>query len=253
MWKALRMLFMIWAGFWWFLGFFILYPFFCLCIWFKSIEPAMSFFNQIWCLIFFPISGLRVRTEGKVHLKRSTPVVYVSNHASYLDIPLLTYILPGFPAFMGKSSLGKIPVFGYMFRNLHVVVDRGSSQGRVLALKKSKKKLARGRSLVIFPEGSIHHKIQPGLADFKDGAFRLAVTMQVPIVPITICYNWFILPDDGRWLPHFYYCKSVIHPPISTKGMKEEDIPLLRQQTFDLIQNRLRIENRSFLSDENNT
>jgi len=212
----------------------------------------MAFFNQIWCLLFFSFSFLRVKTEGEENLSRGKAVVYVSNHGSFLDIPLLTYILPGFPAFMGKASLGKIPVFGYMFRNLHIVVDRGSSQGRLQALKTSRKKLSKGRSIVIFPEGSIHSAIQPGLFDFKDGAFKLAIERQVPVVPITICYNWFILPDDGKWLPNFYVCKSIVHPPVSTEGLTEKDGESLKAIVYHQIQQCLERENKVFTAKTKN-
>ena len=174
--------------------------------------------------------------------------MYCSNHGSFLDIPLLTYILPRFPAFMGKASLGKIPVFGFMFRNLHIVVERGSNQGRAKALKISRKMLGAGRSIIIFPEGSIHHKIQPGVAPFKDGAFKLAIQKQVPIVPITICSNWFILPDDGRWLPNFYHCETIIHEPISTKGLTEEDAENLKQNVFEKIANCLLDNNKQLIT-----
>ncbi|HRH35317.1 MAG TPA: lysophospholipid acyltransferase family protein, partial [Catalimonadaceae bacterium] len=229
--------------FWWLFGFLFLFPFFALCIWIPRIQSIMPLVNQIWCLIFFPMAFLRVKTSGRNHIPKNQPVIYCSNHGSFMDIPLLTYVLPGFPAFMGKASLGRIPVFGFMFRNLHIVVERGSTQGRVKALKISRKMLKRGRSIIVFPEGSIHHKIQPGLADFKDGAFKLAIQTGAPIVPITICFNWFILPDDGRWLPNFYHCKTIIHPPISTNGLVESDWNLLKMQTFEVINKSLHSEN----------
>lgn len=190
---------------------------------------------------------LRVKTTGKEHIPKNQPVIYCSNHGSFLDIPLLTYVLPGFPAFMGKASLGRIPVFGFMFRNLHIVVERGSAQGRAKALKQSRKMIRKGRSIIVFPEGSIHHRIQPGLADFKDGAFKLAIQTGAQIVPVTICFNWFILPDDGRWLPNFYYCKTIIHPPIPTFGIEEMEWAKLKEQTFEAIEKSLKSENESLI------
>ena len=201
----------------------------------------MPLLNQLWCWIFFPAAFLRVKTIGKKHLP-SGPCIYISNHGSFLDIPLLTYILPGFPAFMGKASLGKVPLFGFLFRNLHIVVDRNSSKGRAKALKDSLELLKNGRSLVIFPEGGIHQKVQPGVAPFKDGAFSLAIQTGLPIVPVTICHNWYILPDDGHWLPRNGVCKSIIHPPVSTSGLTEKDLPVLRENCHRLIEETLEKE-----------
>jgi len=191
---------------------------------------------------------LRVKTYGKNLIPENQAVIFVSNHGSFLDIPLLTYILPNFPAFMGKASLGRIPVFGFMFRNLHVVVERSSSAGRAMALKMSKKKLAKGRSLIIFPEGSIHSKIQPGLSEFKDGAFKIAIQKQVPIVPVTICYNWFILPDDGRWLPNFHFCETIIHEPVVTLGLTENDAESVKTFVYELISSTLAEKNKTLIN-----
>ncbi len=230
----MRRAYIIWAGLWWGLGFFLLFPFFCLNIWFPFLRFSMPVLNQVWCLIFFPAALLRTCTTGKKHLKRG-PCIYVSNHASYLDIPLLTFVLPGFPAFMGKSSLAKIPMFGYMFGNLHIVVQRNSARGRAKAMQDALDCLRAGRSVVIFPEGGIHHRIQPGLAKFKDGAFALAVQTGLPLIPVTICRNWYILPDDGRWLPRPGVCKTIIHPPVVASGMSEKDVPELRNRCYSII------------------
>lgn len=243
-----RRAYIVWAGFWWFLSFLILYPFFLVCIWIPLTRKMMAVLNRIWCLFFFPVSFLRVRTQLEPSRSYgSGPVIYVSNHGSYLDIPLLTFILPGFPAFLGKASLGTIPMFGYMFRNLHITVERGSNQGRAKAFQQCSRSLATGRSIVIFPEGSIHHKLQPGLADFKDGAFRLAIQNEVPIVPITICHNWYILPDDGRWLPNYYTCEAVIHKPILTKGLKESDCQKLSYRVSQVIGETLKQRNEELI------
>jgi 1-acyl-sn-glycerol-3-phosphate acyltransferase len=229
---------------WWMLGFFLLLPGFALCIFFPSTRILMPVLNRIWCWIFFPMSFLRVETHGRKNLPEG-PCIYISNHGSYLDIPLLTYILPGFPAFMGKASLGRIPLFGFLFRNLHIVVERNSSKGRARAIKESLEMLRQNRSIVIFPEGGIHHRIQPGLAEFKDGAFTLAIQTGLPVVPVTICHNWYILPDDGRWLPRNGVCKSIIHPSIDTGQMTEKDLPELRDKCRSLLTESLENEIRN--------
>lgn len=245
--KAAKRVYIIWAVFGWFLSFLILYPFFLVCIWFRPLRKIMPFLNQIWCLFFFPFSFLRVKVLRETVLSKNEPVVYVSNHGSYLDIPLLTYILPGFPAFLGKASLARIPMFGYMFRNFHIIVERGNAQGRAKALQLCRKNLNRGRSVIIFPEGSIHSKIQPGLADMKEGAFKLAIQCQVPVIPITICHNWYILPDDGHWLPNFYTCEAVIHKPIITIGLKESDSQKLSYKVRSIIEDTLEEKNQTLL------
>lgn len=233
--QLIRRLYLIWSAFWWMVGFFILYPYFVLSIWVPFFQKGMGAANQLWCWLFFPMSFLRVRVLGRENLPKNGQVVFVANHGSYLDIPLLTYVLPGFPAFMGKASLGRIPLFGYMFRNLHIVVERGSAKGRAKAMKASQRMIEQGRSIVMFPEGSIRHSIQPGVANFKDGAFRIAVQTERPLVPICISFNWYILPDDGKWLPNFYHCEVVILPTIQTEGLGESHVEQLKDQCREAI------------------
>jgi len=237
-----RRAYIIWAGLWWLFGFLILLPFFTVCILVPVTRPAMQVLNTIWCWLFFPMAFLKVRTVGKNNFPKES-CIYISNHGSFLDIPLLTFVLPGFPAFMGKSSLGKIPVFGFMFRNLHIVVDRHSTRGRAKAMKDTLEMLKSGRSVVIFPEGGIHHSIQPDLAPFKDGAFSMAIQTGLPVVPITICHNWFILPDDGNWLPRNGLCKTVVHKAIPTQNLSENDLPALKEKCHDIIRKTLIREN----------
>ncbi|MCU9611729.1 1-acyl-sn-glycerol-3-phosphate acyltransferase, partial [Escherichia coli] len=92
----------------------------------------------------------------------------------------------------------------------------------------------KGISLVIFPEGTIPEN-PPFLGQFKDGAFRLAIEKQIPVVPVTIPYNWLILPDDGKWLGKPNKAMAVFHEPISTVGLTMSDIKMLMDQTHQII------------------
>ena len=101
----------------------------------------------------------------------------------------------------------------------------------------------RGRSLAIFPEGTIPKGNHPAMIHFKDGPFRIAVEKQIPIVPVTIPYNWIILPDNGKFVPNRMLMKTVIHEPIETKGMTVDDIDYLKKLTFEIIDKQLKADN----------
>jgi 1-acyl-sn-glycerol-3-phosphate acyltransferase len=73
------------------------------------------------------------------------------------------------------------------------------------------------------------------VAEFKEGAFSLAVQTGLPLVPVTICHNWYLLPDDGHWLPRNGVCKSILHPAVTTKNLSEKDIPALRDSCRQII------------------
>src|SRR5690606_34482594 len=132
-------------------------------------------------------------------IKKDQQYIIVSNHFSYLDIPVLGFINKDI-VFVGKSSLAKIPLFGYMFRNLHIAVDRSSLKSRGKSIMMTKKVLDEGSSVVMFPEGGIISTSPPRMGRFKDSAFKIAIEKQIPVIPVTLSFNHIILPDDGKLL-----------------------------------------------------
>lgn len=231
----LRRLYSFWSLFWFIFTFLLLFPFFWLFIQRKSWQPYTVILNKIWSYTFFTIIGLRIEKRYLFQPKANGQYVYCANHGSFLDIAMLVYLLPDFFAYIGKDSIRKVPLFGYMFEKLHITVNRSSRKDSHRALINAMEKAAGGRSLAIFPEGKIDQKVQPGLAPFKDGAFRIAIEKGLPIVPVCMPLNWYILPDDGKLLPNFGKALAIIYPPIETKGMTENDVPALREQVFTLL------------------
>ena len=157
-----------------------------------------------------------------------------SNHFSLLDIVTMGFLPINF-VFVGKSSLGKIPLFGYMYRKLHITVDRSSLKDRYRALQKAMDAVDRGMSLVMFPEGGVLTECPPQMIRFKDGPFRVAIEKQIPILPVTIPFNWLILPDDDRYLLYPRTLRMVVHQPVETKGLTLESVPELQQQVYNII------------------
>jgi 1-acyl-sn-glycerol-3-phosphate acyltransferase len=198
---------------------------------------------KLWALIVFTFAGFRVKKYSQSSASFSGPVVYVANHSSYFDIPLLYFCLEHSICFMGKEELAKIPVFGAIFRSMHISVNRSSPKSRAKSLEKAKDMLQRGRSVVIFPEGTIQASIQPGLLPFKDGAFVLAMQAGVPVVPLCIPFNWQFLPDDGSIFPH--YRPLAIHrlPPVFVQNHTPDYVPMLKQSVRNAIEEVLLREN----------
>ena len=131
--------------------------------------------------------------------------------------------------------MARVPVFGYMYRKLHVLVDRENIRSKYEALRRSVDTLNEGLSLTIFPEGGITAKNPPLMAKFKPGAFKAAIEGKVPIVPVTLCYNWLFLPDDGKFLPRHRRLKIIFHEPIDTSAYSFETINELNRKVFDII------------------
>ena len=222
--------------------FLLLFPIFLLTIQVPSWKKYGRKLNRLWSKVFFSMLLIRVRFENLDLIKGHRQYVVVSNHFSYLDIPVLG-LIPYDLVFVGKSSLGKMPLFGYMFRNLHISVDRNSLKSRGASIAKAKEALDEGSSVVIFPEGGINSTHPPILARFKDGAFRIAVDKQIPIIPITLSYNHLILPDDGRFLLRHKTAKVVVHPPIEVEGHEAKTVGLLKDKCHQVIQQQLLADN----------
>ena len=224
--------------------FLFMLPLFALLIHTNKRHPLVYHLHRIWAWLFYVLSFIPIRREYLAKIDLSKQYIFCANHFSYLDIPAMG-INPIRPIFVGKSSLGKIPLFGYMYRNLHITLDREKLKSKYNALEKSAVELDQGRNLVIFPEGGIVSKNPPQMARFKEGAFRLAIEKQVPIVPVTIPYNWKLLPDDGSML--LYPCKNLVvfHAPIETKGLRLDDIDSLKKQVYEVIDTELKKRNNT--------
>lgn len=198
--------------------------------------------HRVWAWLYYTLSVIPIEKVYSEKIDFGKQYIYCSNHFSYLDIPAIG-INKIRPIFVGKSSLGKIPLFGYMYRNIHITLDRDNLKSRYNALGKCAIELDKGRNLVIFPEGGIASKNPPELARFKEGAFRLAIEKQIPIVPVTIPYNWILLPDDGKLLLHRHKNMIIFHDPIETNNMTIEDIPSLKAEVFEIISKELKSRN----------
>ena len=113
-----------------------------------------------------------------------------------IDIMLMLSIAKYPVVFVGKKELEKIPIFGYLYRRVAILVDRSSPESRKRVYEKSKKRLDKGLSVCIFPEGGVP---EPSiiLDQFKNGAFSLAVEFQIPIVPMTFL-------DCEKKFPYFF-------------------------------------------------
>lgn len=222
--------------------FLFILPLFALLIRFNKRHPIIFELHRIWAWLFYTLSFIPIKEIYSKKLDLRQQYIFCSNHFSYLDIPAIG-INKVRPIFVGKHSLGKIPLFGYMYRNIHITLNRENLKSKYDALGKCAKELDKGQNLVIFPEGGIVSKQPPQMARFKDGAFRLAIEKQIAIVPITIPYNWILLPDDGKLLLKRHENVIIFHDPIETKGMDMNDLESLKSRVYEIIDSELKARN----------
>jgi 1-acyl-sn-glycerol-3-phosphate acyltransferase len=219
--------------------FLILFPIFYFALVTKKFDLVFKL-KRVWARIIstgsflFPI----ISYQTKKH-KLPQPCIIVSNHTSYLDIVFCPFYVDHTAVFMGKYELLKIPLFKYFFVYLDIPVNRKSIKNSHKAFSDAGDKLDQGLSVVIYPEGTISEngKLRP----FKNGAFKLAVEKQVPIIPVVNLNNWLFLQNGGFFksngkpgVPMIY-----VGDPIITLGMTEKDIDGLKEKVHIFTQEHL--------------
>lgn len=218
-----------------FIGIFLLlFPFYLIIISNRAWHRHCYFLNKLWAKAALFLVGIKTQVKGLELLDSKEQYVYCSNHFSLLDIVSFGFS-PNSVVYIGKSSLAKIPLFGFMFRKLHVTVNRSSLKNRYEALQLALEKMEEERSLVMYPEGGILSKEIPQMARFKDGAFRAAIIKQIPLVPVTLPDNWIILPDQKIPLITRRKMRMIYHQPIPTKGLNMDAIPSLKTKVYEVI------------------
>ncbi|MBS1681094.1 MAG: 1-acyl-sn-glycerol-3-phosphate acyltransferase [Bacteroidetes bacterium] len=224
--------------------FLLLFPFLLIPIFFSSHFRLTGILNRWWARLLFFFIFISFEVEERFPLDRKRKYIFCPNHFSYLDIPTLG-LNPVNAIFVGKNAMEKIPLFGFMYRRLHITVNRSSFRSRGNTLLASMKALDEGKSLVIYPEGGMITAQPPHMSPFKDGAFRLAIEKQVAIVPVTIPFNWKLLPDQSTLRLRHGKGKVIFHEPIETVGLSLAQTSDLKKQVFRIINIELKHQNSS--------
>ena len=234
--NLLQRIYTIYAGFLFALTFLLVFPILLICIWVKGWKKFGRKLQRYWARVYFSLIFLPVKIEKRAKIEKGKSYIFVANHFSYLDIPMMGFA-PGDVLFVGKASIRKAPLFGYYFKNLHIAVDRDRMKSRAETMKRAAQSLDAGSSVIIFPEGGIFSTHPPQMIPFKNGAFRLAVEKQIPIIPVTLSYNHLILPDDGKFLIRRRPAKMILHEALVPTAFDSEDT--LKEKCFEIIQTQL--------------
>ena len=143
--------------------------------------------------------------------------------------------------FLGKAELLNYPLIGTFFRKLHIPVFRGEGRKAAQSYIQSLRSIDNGWCLVIFPEGGIPDEGCPQLAPFKEGAFKIAKSKHIPIVPITFLNNYELFEDPihfwGKARPGT--AKVVVHPIIPSETIKELSLQELTNYTREVVGSKL--------------
>nr|WP_321221232.1 lysophospholipid acyltransferase family protein [uncultured Psychroserpens sp.] len=207
-------------------------------------ESWYSFFFRIarfWSWFILIGMGFRVKIEREEIPKKNESYMFVANHTSMADIMLMLVTVKNPFVFVGKAELAKIPLFGFFYKRTSILVDRNDARSRQAVFLRAQRRLKQGMSICIFPEGGVPDE-SIMLDEFKDGAFRMAINHQIPIVPITFGDNkkrfsyTFFSGSPGKM-------RAKVHRFIPTKGLNTKDTKTINAQTHQLILNQLNVFN----------
>ncbi|MBB4118353.1 1-acyl-sn-glycerol-3-phosphate acyltransferase [Mesonia hippocampi] len=198
-----------------------LYPYFFKLarVWAKTILYGMG---------FFPI----IKYQQQLIPNKS--YMLIANHTSMTDIMLMLCVVKTPFVFVGKKELAKLPIFGFFYKRTCILVDRNNAHSRKAVFESANQRLLQGNSICIFPEGGVPDDISVALDSFKDGAFRLAIEHQIPIVPM-------VFYDNKKRFPYVFFkgspgrMRAKVLPFIETKGKNINDKKELREKAHHMI------------------
>ena len=176
---------------------------------------------RFWGVGMLRGTRISVRVEGDEYLNPDRPCVYMSNHASFIDIWAILAAIPGTIRFVYKKGMDWIPLMGIALRAAkHLPIDRHSRSQAFATYDRAAGMIRRGFSAVLFPEGtrSRDGRLQP----FKKGSFVLAISAGAPVIPV-FCENTYELMPRGSWSPKPGTVTLRFGAPIPTAGLRYED------------------------------
>ena len=240
--KAVKIIFWILWRVWFYIlmaiPILLMFPFLVLSIVTESGYPYFFRMARIWakCILFG--MGFYYKIEKNQELESRKSYMIIANHTSMIDIMLMLVLIDKPFVFVGKQELSKIPLFGFFYKRTCILVDRSNSKSKHSVFESAQKRINQGLSICIFPEGGVPDDESILLDTFKDGAFRLAIDHQLPIVPIAF-------PDNKKRFSYTFLSgspgllRAKILDFIETKGKIMTDKNSIKEDAWQLIHKQL--------------
>jgi 1-acyl-sn-glycerol-3-phosphate acyltransferase len=216
----------------------ILFPILIISILKESWYPYFFKLARIWARFILIGMGFKVKIENQQTLQKNKSYMFIANHTSMADIMLMLVSVKNPFVFVGKKELAKIPLFGFFYKRTCILVDRSSPKSRQAVFLMAQRRLKSGLSICIFPEGGVPEE-HIMLDEFKDGAFRLAINHQIPVVPLTF-------KDNKKRFSYTFFSggpglmRVKVHEFLETKNLKIDGTKELNNMAHEIILNELK-------------
>lgn len=193
---------------------------------------------MLWADTWFPLIFIRHKKIFETPHDKTKPYIFVTNHISYLDSAIIpkAYRQPIRP--LGKVEMSKVPVFGFIYRNAIVTVDRSSAANRAKSVRILKSIINKGISVLVFPEGTFNMGVSP-LKEFYDGAFRLAIETQTPVKPVLFLDAYRRMPYDSLFSMTPGRNRIVYLDEIPVENYAIKEVSKLKEEVYALMEKKL--------------
>lgn len=228
----------------------LLFPFVIIASFFGKIRGGNIIYAicQFWADSMMIFWGIRHRNVFEAPHNSNKQYVFVFNHISYMDIPIIMKAVRNQHfRILGKSEMAKIPVFGFFYKNAVVMVDRSSAEKRARSVQKLKAVIRTGISVVIAPEGTFNMTANP-LKEFYDGAFKIAIETQTPVKPILFLDTHDRMNHKSIFTLTPGRSRAIYLDEISVNGGTGKDVTMLKEKVYRLMEEKLIEYNASWIS-----
>jgi 1-acyl-sn-glycerol-3-phosphate acyltransferase len=220
----------------------VMFPILLISISKESWYPFFFKIARVWAKFILIGMGFNYKIEREQIPERDKSYMFIANHTSMADIMLMLVSVKNPFVFVGKKELAKIPLFGFFYKRTCILVDRSSAKSRQAVFLRAQRRLKTGVSICIFPEGGVPEE-HIELDEFKDGAFRLAINHQIPIVPLTFA-------DNKKRLSYTFFSggpgkmRVKMHNFLSTVGLTIDNTKSLNEKGRHIILKQLQTFNK---------
>ena len=194
---------------------------------------------QAWADLGMILWGIFHTNYYEVPHDSNRQYVFVFNHISYMDIPvLMKAIRKQHFRILGKAEMAKVPLFGFLYKCTVVMVDRGNTAKRAKSVLQLKSVIRKGISVAIAPEGTFNMTHQP-LKEFYDGAFKIAIETQTPIKPILFLDTYDRMSYKNIFSVTPGKSRAVYLQEVSVDGLTGKDVQVLKEKVYKLMEEKL--------------
>jgi 1-acyl-sn-glycerol-3-phosphate acyltransferase len=239
--RFLRLFYCIYALLAFILGMLLVIPLVVVASFFGKVRGGNFIYRlcSYWASVWFFLIGIRHRNLYEHPHDKNKQYIFVANHISYLDAPVIVKTLHQKVRVLGKVEVSKVPLFGFIYRNTVVTVDRSSATQRANSVRILKSVIRKGISIFIFPEGTFNETGKP-LKELYDGAFRIAIETQTPIKPLLFLDSWHRMHYRSAFSLNPGRSRTVFLKEIPVAGLTGKDVEALKLQVARVMEQKLK-------------